>query len=143
MVLTDTERIARDLLKAAQMGDVETIKKLARVGGSLNTADKNGRTLLMVAVDQNRMDVFEYLLSQKANVNAATVHGWTAIDLAEGMGRHEMFERLLAAGARRTSGGVINPPSSEAVLIYMWHTCRPIRAAFSLSRRYSKSAITP
>ncbi len=106
MVLTDSDRIKREMLKAAQYGDVETIVKLRQAGGSVDTADKNGRSLLMVAVDQNRLGVVEYLLSEKVNVNAETVTGWTAIDLAEGKGRKEMFELLLNAGALRTPGGI-------------------------------------
>lgn len=109
MALVDAKDIG-SLPEATQYVSLESVTAFVEGGGSVNSANKTGRSLLMIAVDQNRMDVFDYLLSRGVDVDAKTVTGWTAIDLAEGKGRSEMFERLLKVGARRTPGGVIKPP---------------------------------
>ena len=61
--------------------------------------DAEGRTLLMMAVDESNLPAVELLVARGAAIDARDVHGATALALAAQMGFQEAVEVLLAAGA--------------------------------------------
>jgi len=69
----------RDLLLAAEHGNLPKIKALLAIGENVNVSNINGETALMKAAEQGWGDVTEYLLSHKAGVNARDQRGRTAL----------------------------------------------------------------
>jgi ankyrin repeat protein len=52
-------------------------------GANVNAQDEHGNTALMLAVENNLLDVVELLIEQNANIFLNNKHGLTAIDIAK------------------------------------------------------------
>jgi hypothetical protein len=65
----------------------------------INQQNRNGVTLLMYAVDKNRLDIVEFLVKNGANVNAQDNDGLTALIAAALMGYIEIVDFLVKNGA--------------------------------------------
>lgn len=68
------------LFTAAEEGYQDTIDLIIRIGGDLNVRDLNGRTALMVAVENNRGNIVRTLLRQNVEADIADNSGRTALD---------------------------------------------------------------
>ena len=71
-----------DLISAAKLGDTRDIAKLVQRGASVDTTDKEGNTLLMLAARDGHSELVEYLIKQRAKVNERNAVGDTALRLA-------------------------------------------------------------
>lgn len=83
-----------------------TAQVLIDAGAELNTTDAEGRTALILAVEQGHSKVVKTLLAAGADANLMDRRGWTAMDYAEdsssGFDRPEaVLAPLRKAGARR------------------------------------------
>lgn len=102
--------LERDLLDAVHKSDLAAVQELLRAGASPDATDQTvggGRTALMLALSNGRMDLAQALLERGANVNAATNYGATAIRFAVwgSSPRHvQMIHALVAAGADVDAG---------------------------------------
>lgn len=89
------------LMTAAGGGNVDTVKLLVERGADINAKSFEGGTALLVAIEQRRDEVVEYLLSHGANPNdkLAIKPGLTALCMAAQRGYLRILKALLRAGA--------------------------------------------
>ena len=66
---------------------------------NLEQTDRDGRTLLINAVNYERISIVEYLLEKKVNINVADKMGFTALHFAVQNGNVDIIEMLLENGA--------------------------------------------
>src|SRR5580692_1300206 len=85
-VLTLSSALAADqsggLLAAAAKGETTLVQTLIQAGASLEAADKNGRTPLMLAAQHGHVDTVRALLAAGAKLDARDKSGLTAYSLA-------------------------------------------------------------
>jgi hypothetical protein len=70
------------LLAAAAKGETTLVQTLIQAGASVEAADKNGRTPLMLAAQHGHVDTVRALLAAGANPDARDKQGLTAFGLA-------------------------------------------------------------
>jgi ankyrin repeat protein len=93
----------KELLKAAQKGDVSRVKKLLAEGADINSADpENGGTPLHWASNKDQQKVINCLLEQGADINAVDKDGMTPLIMAAAFGHRGVIELLLRHNADRT-----------------------------------------
>ena len=88
-------------LAAVFARDTKMVFFLIDKGAQVNVSDKNGRTALAIAIDQNNPEMFDLLTRHRANIHAMTSDGSTLLDLAYAKARVPMVRMLTSAGARR------------------------------------------
>lgn len=88
--------LSADLLAAAAKGDIPRIQSLVSQGAGIESADKNGRTPLMLAAQHGHADAVKALIAAGAMVNARDRSGLNAyaIALLEPAGRGDHDEAL-------------------------------------------------
>jgi len=86
---------------AARAGDLDKVKTLVKEHPELISSkdEKYGQTPLHIAAFNDRKDVAEFLLANKADVNAKSNNGSTPLHLAAGKGNKDIVELLLANNA--------------------------------------------
>lgn len=73
----------KEFVKMCERGDVAGVKKLLKSGESPNAADKDGKTLLMYAVERaSNTAVITALAEAGADVNAKDKEGWPVLFFA-------------------------------------------------------------
>ena len=88
------------LVKAAEKGQVETVRALIGMGVGVDEVDENGGTALCSASWNGYVDVVDVLMSEGgADVNAAGERGETPLISACHQGREDVVRILLDAGA--------------------------------------------
>ena len=96
MVVATAADLGPDLRNAARKGDAAAIASLLSKGASVDSADKQGRTPLMLAAERGRAAAVKLLLEKGAKADARDRQGWTAYGLAVMEGRDEVV-RLFPA----------------------------------------------
>jgi ankyrin repeat protein len=90
---------ARDMVAAAEKGDLETVRRdLGSYPRLLNSTD-HGSTMLGMAAFEGRAAVVEFLLQQKADLEMKNSGEQTALHMAADGQHPEVIKLLLAAGA--------------------------------------------
>lgn len=91
------------LLLAAQSDaeDRDIVRFLKTHGANLDSADDQGNTALLIAVQRSNHRLVRHLVEQGADVNVANKAGATALHLAETNGALEIQHYLLRNGAVR------------------------------------------
>jgi len=86
---------------AARAGDLDKVKSMVQEQPDLVSSkdEKFGQTALHVAAFNDKKDVAEFLLANKADVNARSKNGLTPLHLAAGKGNKDIVELLLANNA--------------------------------------------
>ena len=74
--------LSRDLVDAAESGNLEIVERWLDGGGDVNGRDRYGYTLLMHAAQYGRTDLVRYLLSRGAAANETSRDGNTALHWA-------------------------------------------------------------
>ena len=74
--------LSRDLVDAAESGNLEIVERFLDGGGDVNGRDRWGYTLLMHAAQYGRTDLVRYLLSRGAAANECSMDGNTALHWA-------------------------------------------------------------
>lgn len=97
--LTASAGIYDDILIAAEKDDTAQVVDLLKRGMDVNTADRSGSTLLMIAARNANLDLLEFLLRSRANTLKRNKYGDSAIMLAALRGHAAIVEKLFAAGA--------------------------------------------
>ena len=88
------------LQSAAASGDTAQTTALLNQGATLDARDEHGRTPLMLAVMQGRLDVVRLLLNRGADPNIADSAGLTPLQQAKQENLREVAALLRRAGAR-------------------------------------------
>lgn len=89
----------RDLLLAAERGEIVAVRKLVAEGARVNWRDHRGRTPLLAATWRNRIEVARFLIQEGADVNAKDLIQDTPFLVAGAEGRAEILKMTLGAGA--------------------------------------------
>ena len=89
----------REMIAAAERGEIVTVKKFVAEGARVNARDQRGRTALLAATYHNEIEVARYLIQEGADVNAKDFIQDTPFLYAAAEGRTEILKLTLAAGA--------------------------------------------
>jgi hypothetical protein len=81
-----------ELRNAARKGQTAQVAALVSKGAPVESADKKGRTALMMAAERGHADTVKLLLERGANPGARDQEGWTAYGLAVIEGREEVVK---------------------------------------------------
>jgi ankyrin repeat protein len=88
------------LRKAAQDGEMQTVKDLLAKGANVNAKDEKGRTaLLSIAPARDNPEMAKLLIEKGAEVNAKDNEGETALMIAASQSNPGILEALIEAGA--------------------------------------------
>ncbi len=88
-----------EILSAAHLGDLPSLKRLALEGVDLGCRDDNGSTPMHNAALAGQNHIVEWLLTQGCDCNARTLYGFTPLMAAAYGGHLETIELLVHAGA--------------------------------------------
>ena len=96
-----------DFLFAVRFNNVSVVKDFLRKGMDANSVEGNrGETMLMLALRENSMSVFDQLLkADDIKLEARAINGDTALMLACFLGNTEAVKKLIAAGAEINQPG--------------------------------------
>lgn len=83
------------LVKAAQKGDIVTVRSLLARGTDVYVRDHLGRTALMYAADIGDTSIVQALLINGADANVRDPQEWTALMFAAGSGNNATVQTLL------------------------------------------------
>ncbi len=87
------------LMKAAELGEVESINKLVKRGADVNARDNYGFTALTYAAFEGQVEAIEVLVRCGADVNAKANNGIMALMVAAAVGQAKSIEALVRCGA--------------------------------------------
>jgi ankyrin repeat protein len=91
--------IYEDMLVAIKRGSAADVTAILKRGLDPDIVDREGNTLLMLAVRDGNEEILDVLLAARANPNARNASGDTALRLAAFRGSLPMVERLVKARA--------------------------------------------
>ena len=89
----------RDLVFAAERGEIVTVRNLVAKGARINWRDHRGRTALLAATQRNQVEVARFLIQEGADVNTKDLVQDTPFLLAGAEGRVELLRLMVPAGA--------------------------------------------
>ena len=87
------------LSKAAEKGDLETVKMLLEQGAEIDATDSEDRTALQEALMWGHTAVAAYLLDHGADVHITDIFGMTSIQIAVESGSTWIAQLLIDKGA--------------------------------------------
>lgn len=91
--------VYEDMISALRAGDTPAAIALLDRGVDVNTVDRSGNSLLMLAVRENNAELLEQLLLRRARLNSRNRDGDTALRMAAFNGQEAFVKRLVEAGA--------------------------------------------
>jgi ankyrin repeat protein len=89
-----------DMIAAVKTGDKSTVIQLINRGMDVNTTDAEGNTLLILATREDKRELVDLFILQRAKINARNIHGDSALRIAAFQGNLPIVERLVAGGAQ-------------------------------------------
>lgn len=96
----ETPDSKKEILKAAELGDLEVLKKLISTNPHLvNCQDTDCYTPLHRACYNNHTEVIKYLLTNGADIHAQSREGWKPLHSAAHWSQTEAAALLIEAGA--------------------------------------------
>jgi uncharacterized protein len=106
-----------DMLAAARAGDRSAVARLIAAKSPLDAPNAQGATALLIAVQQNKIDIAKALIAAGASINAQAVNKDTPWLLAGALGRTEIIKAMIPAGPdfsiRNRYGGNALIPACE------------------------------
>ena len=104
------QETSRELLKAADKGDLDKVNSLIKQGANVASKDSEGKTAVYYSVRGRHVAVTERLLELGAPEDLPDHSGVTPLMIASGAGNVELIRLLLTRGAR-----VDGPPGETKV----------------------------
>lgn len=92
---------ASALIRAAEKGDLKTVRVLLENGADINAADRNGWTALMKAVKGHHLKTTADLIAAGANVHAETRNGWNVLSIAVKTGAPEIIALIASVAGEK------------------------------------------
>lgn len=93
-------RLDQDFLTCASNGDLDRMKHFLGIGVSLDSVQQDKTTALMLASQNDRMNIVQFLVAdRKVNVNATNDDGRSALSFAALAGNDDVVDYLLKNGA--------------------------------------------
>lgn len=93
-------RLDQDFLACASNGNLDRMKHLLGIGVSLDSTEQDKTTALMLASQNDRMNIVQFLVAdRKVNVNATNDDGRSALSFAALAGNDDIADYLLENGA--------------------------------------------
>ncbi|WP_353286235.1 ankyrin repeat domain-containing protein [Wolbachia endosymbiont (group A) of Crataerina pallida] len=89
----------KELLIAAEKGNIEKIRDSIRQGANVNVQGRQGWTPLFWAIQKNNFNIIELLLDNNADIKVKDNEGWTPLHWAVQLGSLDIVERLVERGA--------------------------------------------
>src|SRR5258708_25793473 len=89
----------RDMIAAAERGELLVVRKLLAGGSRIDARDQRGRTALLAATHRNRVETARFLIQEGADVNAKDFIQDSPYLYAAAEGRIEILKMTLGAGA--------------------------------------------
>ncbi|MFN7114827.1 MAG: ankyrin repeat domain-containing protein [Alphaproteobacteria bacterium] len=86
------------VLRAAETGDLRTLRRLIEDGADINAGDAHGWTPLMKAAKNHHLKAVAELITAGAKLNAETRNGWNALSIAVKAGSPQIIALIAAAG---------------------------------------------
>ncbi len=90
---------SQELLETVSKGELSKAKDFISKGADVNIKNKDGKTPLHIAVENNYEDIVKLLLQKNADVNAKDNNGNTPLHIAVEKGNYFVIKELLKAGA--------------------------------------------
>lgn len=101
IALLKTEKMQdKDILKSVQQNDIEGTTKLLKNGANVNTSDGNRRSLLLIATNNQQIEMAKLLVKNGADVNQQADNQDSPFLYAGASGQTELVALFLTAGAR-------------------------------------------
>lgn len=97
--------VYEEVLFAANEKNTATVISLLQRGLDVNTADRDGSTLLLIAARTGNQELTSFLLANRASLHRANRFGDTPVLAAAALGNAVLVEQLLAAGAELNPQG--------------------------------------
>lgn len=94
-----TAGVYEDMISALRAGDTPAAIALLDRGVDVNTVDRSGNSLLMLAVRENNAELLDQLILRRARLNSRNRDGDTALRMAAFNGQEAFVKRLVEAGA--------------------------------------------
>lgn len=94
-----------EIISATESNDTAKVLELLNRGMDVNTADRQGTTLLMMAARNGNKDVVKSLLASRANVNRRNQFGDTALSMAALNGKLDTAKLLISSKAEISTSG--------------------------------------
>ena len=92
----EEKTMGNSLHSAAEAGDVAEIESLLALGFSIDRRNDEGRTPLMMATKNGKLQAATYLLKQGADPTLQSNKGWNVLHYASRGGNPEVFELMLS-----------------------------------------------
>ncbi|PVD54321.1 hypothetical protein DC498_01445 [Terrimonas sp.] len=97
---TYTMHKQQNIIEAVKKNDMEAVKKLLSGGADVNTRDKSGRSLLLIATIQQQAEMAKLLVTHGADVNLQADNLDSPFLYAGASGQTALVKLFLANGAR-------------------------------------------
>lgn len=91
--------VYEEILDAANNGRTGEVIGLLRKGLDINTADRDGSSLLAIAARTGNLELIEFLLNNRGSLERRNRYGDTPLLLAVSQNHGEVVRRLVKAGA--------------------------------------------
>ncbi|MDD5773296.1 MAG: ankyrin repeat domain-containing protein [bacterium] len=88
------------LVRAVEMGNVIEVKRLLETGADINTKNRQGWTILNIAIYNGYIDVIKLLIEKGVDINARYSDNWTPLKIAIHTQNEEVIELLKNSGAK-------------------------------------------
>ncbi|SFT23981.1 ankyrin repeat domain-containing protein [Paenibacillus sp. BC26] len=110
--------MSKELIAAAERGDVEKVARFLNEGANINEQDARGRTAIMAATHANKPDVVRLLIEAGADINVQDNMRDNPFLYAGAEGRLDILKLLIEAGAdmkltNRYGGNALIPASEK------------------------------
>ena len=98
--ISESKTIPEKLIMACINGNVKELDILVKQGADLSVLNKDGWSLLHIAVFKNKIKIVKYLLDHDLDINKRIQeNGYSALEIACGYGYNEIVKYLLEKGA--------------------------------------------
>jgi ankyrin repeat protein len=96
------------LIFACRTGEIQLVKERIEKGADVNYLDERYGSPLLAAVGNNKLQVFDYLLSKGANIKIATQYDIGIVEIAIRYGNVDTLKHILDCGANLVNPGKPN-----------------------------------